>query len=184
MNATVYKDMTWSSTAFEAVVWPNISQYCGGGEIERVEGTDKNKLDIYAGIDAWQFVATDGAVRGIASRVQYDTGKRGYPYNTFTIRWSRPNNKTEYTKRHDAIFGDQGYLWPFFTVQAYLDESKTRMMSCGVIRTKELYSFIDGWGTDCFKTVPNKDGSSTFKIVKWDFLINRNVDMYMALTEF
>lgn len=179
MKPCVVKDMSWSSTAFEMIVWPTISERCGGGEIERVEGLDKARLDIYAGIDAWQYVSKDGAMRGIASRVQYDTGKYGYPYNTFTIRWSRQNSKTEYEKRRDAIFGKMGYVWPYFTVQAYLDNEKTGLVSCGVIKTKDLYSFVDLYGTDGFKTVENKDGSSSFKIVPWDMLNEYSVDVFV-----
>lgn len=179
MRTCVAKDMTWSSSAFEVLVWPAISTCCGGGEIERVEGDDRSKLDIYAGIDAWQYVATDGAMRGIASRVQYDTGKFGYPYNTFTIRWSRPNSKTEYEKRRDAIFGKQGYVWPYFTVQAYLNSTKTDLVSVGVVKTRDLYSFVDLYGTDGFKTVENKDGSSSFKIVSWEMLDDYCVDVFV-----
>ena len=124
MNACVANDINWSSKAFITLVWPTISACCGGGEIVPVEGTDRKMFDIHAGIDAWQYVSSDGAIRGIASRVQYDTGKNGYPYNTFTIRWSRPNCETEYKKRHEAIFGKRGYVWPFLTVQAYLNKVK------------------------------------------------------------
>jgi hypothetical protein len=61
------------------LVGPAISAWCGGGTIQQVEGIEKSILDMSAGIDAWQILQGDQAMRG-------------YPYDTFSIRFLRRRN--------------------------------------------------------------------------------------------
>jgi len=171
----VLSDMAWSSAAFKSVVWPFVAHWCGGGYIQQVEGDGTDTLDLYAGIDAWQVFDHDKAMRGIASRVQYDCGKAGYPYNTFSIRKSRPNSPTEYEKRLAAILSDRGLVYPHLTAQAYLDADKNALISVAVCRTKDLFMYVDMKGLSTFKEIQNADGSSSFFAVKWSQLINDGV---------
>jgi hypothetical protein len=47
----------------------------------------------------------------------------GNARNTFTIRYKRASGaKTEYQKRSEAILNNKGYLYPYLTIQAYLDK--------------------------------------------------------------
>ena len=48
-------------------------------------------------------------------------------------------------------------------------------MSCGVVRTYDLYSFLDAYGPENIKTIVNKDNSSSFKFVSWKMLIDEGV---------
>jgi hypothetical protein len=172
--------MAWSAAAFRSVVWPAISRWCGGGKIEQVEGRDRSMLDMYAGIDAWQVFGEDKAMRGIASRIQFDTGNSKYPYDTFSIRVSRPTCPTEYAKRLAAILSDRGMVWPHLTVQAYLNSAKKAIRSVAVVKTRDLYTFVDARGLESFATIMNKDRSSEFIAVAWDILTGNGVQVKIA----
>ncbi|MCX7934979.1 MAG: hypothetical protein N3A66_06940 [Planctomycetota bacterium] len=165
-------DQKWSAEAFASIVWPEIKDICGGGEIMQVEGREQAIMDIYAGIDAWQIFREQSAIRGIASRIQCapDWPCARYPYNTFTIRLSRPHSPTEYQKRMEAIFSNRGMIYPHLTVQAYLDKTKTQLLSVAVIETRELYTFIEKHGIETFTRNVNYDGSSDFIVIDWDAL--------------
>ena len=69
----------------------------------------------------------------------------GNDYKTFTVRFKRKSGvETEYKKRAEAILSDKGYLYPYLTIQAYLDKrgDSKDILSCGVIKTKDLYNYI------------------------------------------
>jgi hypothetical protein len=111
------------------------------GDLINIE-TDDTKLadmfDQYSGIDAFQIV--NKQLRGVAIRVQW-----GNDWGTFTIRYKRKSGaKTEYQKRSEAIFSDKGYLYPYLTIQAYLDKRgcSQSILSCGVIKTLDLYQYL------------------------------------------
>lgn len=159
--------MSWSALAFQSIVWPAVQKSCGGGTLKQVEGPRANVLDMYAGVDAWQVFEDETAMRGIASRVQYDTGKSGYPYNTFSIRKARSRSQTEYEKRLAAIMSDRGLVYPHLTVQAYLDKLKQSVLSVAVCRTKDLYLYVEKVGIESFREIRNIDGSSTFIAIEW-----------------
>src|SRR5690606_6164676 len=88
VRAEVARDLSRSAAAFRDIVWPEIKQWCRGGEIIPVESVTESgfasALDQLAGIDAWQAVEDIG-MRGIASRVQWVAK----PYRSFTIRETR-----------------------------------------------------------------------------------------------
>jgi len=141
MNSRVNCDMDWSSAVFESVVWPMIVDVLGGGELLRMENRPDVELarllDMKAGIDGWQ-IRTDG-MRGIAARVQTDC-----EYRTFTVRRERDSGaKTEYEKRAEAIYGNNGLIYPTITVQAYrVINNEGIVVSVGVARTKDVFDFI------------------------------------------
>jgi hypothetical protein len=173
MREEVRRDLSRSAAAFSQLVWPLISERCGGGEIVQVESeTDAKTLDVMAGIDAWQVVPKLGVMRGIASRVQWGSKSSRFPYNTFTIRYNRPSgHTTEFAKRLQAIeAADKGWLYPHLTIQAYLDGDT--VLSVGVVRTADLFAFAEeNRRTPSRDTVyfqNNFDHSSNFLVVPWE----------------
>lgn len=125
-------------------MWPVIAPVCGGGELVPVEGVTTDRMavnfDVLAGIDAWQTLTREGAMRGIASRVQYLQPDQR-PWNTYTIRWLRFNGaSTEFEKRMRAISQpERGFLYPALTVQAYVWDHDETLASWAVITTRGLF---------------------------------------------
>jgi hypothetical protein len=162
MRLQVAERLARSQRDFLALVWPQISHNCGGGDIIPVESVSDSgfasTLDLSAGIDAWQTLddTTAGTVlRGIASRVQW--GDRAW--DTFTVRRSVASGRqTEYAKRLAALNEDRGYLYPHLTVQAYIDGDV--LLSVGVARTRQVIEAVrsDKWR-------PNRADGSTFYYV-------------------
>jgi hypothetical protein len=132
-----FKDANTDFTAFHNELLKHIR----GDQIIDIETADTKlaKLfDVYSGVDAIQVV--DKQLRTIALRVQW-----GNAWNTFTIRFKRASGaETEYQKRVKAIFGNKGYIYPYLTVQAYLDKRNDakEILSCCVVRTEDLYKHI------------------------------------------
>lgn len=118
------------------------------GELTSIETVDEQIakwFDIYSGIDALHKL--DEQIRGVAIRCQWrdPRWRGGYPFDTFTIRYSRSTGtKTEYAKRMEAIFGDMGYIYPYLTIQAYLDDKNNpnEMLSFAIVKTADLYRFV------------------------------------------
>lgn len=118
------------------------------GELVSIELEDEQIakwFDIYSGIDA--FHKLNNQLRGVAIRCQWKnpTWRGTYPFDTFTIRYSRKTGtKTEYAKRMEAIYGNMGYLYPYLTIQAYFDdkENPNRIMSFAIVKTEDLYRFV------------------------------------------
>jgi hypothetical protein len=101
------------------------------------------QLDQIAGIDAW-VIQRGTYMYGLASRVQWiktEQGKR--PYNTFSVRMSRPNGvPTEYQKRKAQI-ATSGALYPKWTCQAYLADSDSSFLTAGVAMTEHVIEAVD-----------------------------------------
>lgn len=107
-------------------------------DIETRDSSLAKLFDQYSGIDAIQVI--NKQLRAVAIRVQW-----GKSWDTFTIRYKRISGaETEYQKRAKAILSDKGFLYPYLTIQAYLDKrgNATRINSCGVIKTVDLYQYI------------------------------------------
>jgi hypothetical protein len=139
------RDWLISLQDFAQVVWPALQTHCPPlrcGELRLVEREPKHALsrdlDAVAGIDAYQ--RTTLALRGIAFRVQW-----GENHRTFTVRESRPNGSTtEYRKRLFAIrYREQGYLYPFWSIHAYLDKPGGNLLAVAVAKTSELYLYVE-----------------------------------------
>ena len=172
MRDDVQRDLNQSSADFVRVVWPVVQAYCGelqGSDLRMVEGHGSQPiaqdLDMHAGIDAYQ--RTSVGLRGIASRVQWWTN-----YQTFTVRISRPNGVlTEYIKRLMTITRRQeGFLYPYWTIQAYLDEPGGQLLSVGVAKSIELYPYIERReqsASPC-KRLPARRGGEQFLVVEWE----------------
>lgn len=125
------------------------------------------EIDMYSGVDAVRFKESLG-FQFIASRIQ--TIKDGFkPYNTFTIRFERDNNETEFSKRIMQIKND--YIYPTLTIQAYVNEDDF-LLSMGVVKTKDMYLYAEN-NLDKLKKVKNIDNSSSFIIITFNELKNK-----------
>lgn len=165
MRPEVKRDLTRSADAFVRIVWPAISDICGGGELIPVEGVTEegfaHALDAESGIDGWQHVVGHG-IRGIASRVQW-----GKNWRSFTIRESRTSGSTTELSKRLAMLRDGGdWLLPALTVQAYLNPLTDELNGAGIVRTRDLYKYISE-NRNCV-TRTNPDDGNTFVVVFWD----------------
>lgn len=137
--------------------------------IEKKENGVLMWFDKYAGID-WIAKTKNNQVMGIASRIQWDVD-----YRTFTIRYERwTGSKTEYDKRMEAI--ENEYTYPTYTLQAYFkDKSNPQMLSCGIVKTSDLYSFIGFFP----ELVYENKSDNIFKYVRWDDMINNSIKLHI-----
>jgi len=175
-----------SASDFANIVWPSISsaQGIGGGQIIPVEAVSSeefsSELDVLAGVDAWQIVANNRGVRGIASRIQW-----GRDYRSFSIRYSTPSGaETEFQKRLRALSNpDEGYLFPHLTVQAFLDKKGGQLLSVAAIPTRHLieqaqrlieWGRMEGGSDSRFGVRSSPDGRS-FLYMSWQYLANSDV---------
>ncbi len=169
-----HDDLSRSARAFVQVVWPAISDACSGGRVYPIEleSTEPaRQLDTCAGIDVWQFCEKNNRMRGIAQRVQWVNPKFG-PFNTFTTRDTRPSGvATELDKRLQACTDRHAHwLYAVLTTQAYLVEGTDELVSVGICRTRDLYRWVANYGPENLPGLPNWDGSSSFKIVPWEWM--------------
>lgn len=183
--------MSTSARQFRQVVWTQISPYIGGGELVTVEAEVNDwlrvKLDTNAGIDAMQVVATattGDVMRTMACRVQ-DGDHR---YASFTVRYKRLETgaPTEYQKRLYAIeHPELELLSPSLTVQAYLEKGTEQFIAAGIVRTRDLITYIrdrkrgqDYQLRTAYKYVGGQRyPDSQFFAVYWSDLIDRGVDV-------
>ncbi|TFW31759.1 hypothetical protein [Massilia horti] len=133
-----------SARDFRNIVWPLILTVplLNGGTLKPGEAAagqeSKDELDFLAGIDAWQLFTRTSVVRGIASRVQWKDC-----YQTFTVRVSRPNGgETEFQKRFDVKNKNNGHLYPYITVQAFLNGKGGRLLAAAAIKTEDLIEAV------------------------------------------
>jgi hypothetical protein len=168
----VRRDQDQSSADFVRLVWPILQAHCPelhGSTLRMVEGSRTNpiayELDVCAGIDAYQRLPL--GLRGISSRVQW-----GKDYQTFTVRLTRPNGAmTEYLKRVTTIkHVNEGFLYPYWTVQAYIEKPGGKVLSVAAAKTIELYLYIEQRkqrGRPCHER-PAGNGGERFLCVEWD----------------
>lgn len=168
MRPDVARDLSDSAYDFVRVVWPAIHKLVGEGDLLTVEtepGEMAHAFDTLAGIDAWQLCYADGAMRGIASRIQW--GDRNW--RTHTIRRERPTGTaTELAKRQLALQKPgEGWLLPALTVQAYLTKPRRtgRLISVGIVRTRDLYKYAELY--PCPEPRRNPDDGVLFDYYDW-----------------
>lgn len=154
-------DLSDSARDFKEIVWPNIKEWFGEGELIPVEAvTESNmarKLDMYSGIDAWYIQPSEG-IRGISCRVQW--GPKAW--QSFTIRKKRDSGaRTEYEKLCNAINND--WLYPYWFSQSYLTERKGKLLSSGLGKTKDLIEYIQKYRPD-----PIPGPNAWFYPIFWD----------------
>jgi len=166
MPSNWQETMAWSNQAFVVLVWDKISTWCGGGKLVPVETNTADflahSLDTLAGIDAWQVIQYTG-VRGIASRVQ--RGAKWWP--TFTIRFRRASGQpTEYHKRLRAL-KNHDFVYPYFTVQAYITPDAHTLLACAVTTTTKLYALAE---SPVCQIQTNPQDGTQFKCIRWQDL--------------
>jgi hypothetical protein len=183
MNRIIKKDLSISTERFNQIVKPKLKEVLGG-EFLTVEGqtTDKMReiLDILSGIDSWHVNKLKG-IRGIASRIQ-EIDKIKYPYskpfNTFTIRNKRYSGaKTEFEKRKESI--EKNYLYPFFTIQAYINKNDNSLLSLAIAKTKDIIDYIIKNNPKTKNTGYEQVGQANFFIIKWTEFKNKNYRIYI-----
>ncbi len=187
MNKTVMNDLTLSSNRFEQIIKPRIAKILKG-EFLIVEGqtTDKMKLilDQLSGIDSWH-IDFERGLRGIASRIQIiDDIKfpNAKSFNTFTIRKQRESGVlTEFEKRKYAI--KNGYLYPFYTVHAYIRKSNNNLMTCAIAKTKDIIEYIDKGYSAVNGTNKEQVGQATFYVVYWNEFARKGYKIYSWQTK-
>jgi len=165
----IEKRIKESSKDFLNVVLPEIKNDCEWlkeGEIISIEKETQNhlahKFDILAGMDFLQII-TDKGIRSIANRIQW--GAIYSHWKSITIRESRNGSKnTELKKRIEAIFGKEGFLYPWLTIHSYLTEKgpNAKLFYSVVIKTKDLFECYQ-WHPAIFKQhkVTETDGKIT-----------------------
>lgn len=167
MNGDVHRDLGDSAYDFLRVVWPAVGKkFFGDGEIIPVEtdtGILARRWDALAGVDVWQ-VRDGTGMRGIASRIQWI--RPGWaPYNTFTVRKARDNGTlTEFEKRLRAIDNPGGWLYPVFTIQAFVQEPRGQgsLLSAAAAKTADVIRMIrDGQAKE------NRTSNAEFYHVAW-----------------
>lgn len=161
------RDLSDSTFDFQRVVWPKIQLWCGADRLVPVESTAATglakHLDTLGGIDF--FLVNDGGMRGLSARVQWDDGRRGFPYRTFTVRKVRDSGAdTEYAKRLRAMDQKAGQIAPYLTCQAYVELPRRQGNLCAVAmaRSDDVMKMI-GLGCESLDT-----SNASFWVVPWD----------------
>ena len=193
-------DAQKSAEDFMTLVLPYAKPLLGDVKVIPIEGAIFNgtpdAFDTLAGVDLW--AVDEHGIFGVASRVQ----PCNKPFDTFTIRRSRSSGApTEYGKRLKAI--ESGYVYPEWTIQAYVSQDRKQLYSMAAVKTKELILYvmealeamklqhqeiIDVSGHELpFSDVRsnkmailynNADGNS-FYAVRWKQLAAHGVDLYV-----
>lgn len=161
---------------------PVIARLLKGGELMAVEGADDavcRMLDMTCGTDYFQVYDGLGLVWGIASRMQViDTTRYSRPFDTFTVRKARDSGtKTEYEKRRDAI--RHGGVYPYLTMQGYVDGQTDELMSLGIARTTDIMDYVDRGFARVKHTGPEQRGQAEFYIVDWEHFESAGYDIRM-----
>ena len=141
------EDAEASVRAFYAAVGQGTVAKILSGTVHQVEQIDHKILvmmDVTAGIDYIR--ENKQGLQGVAWRAQWNDGKPGYPYNTWSIRWERcTGGETEGPKRIRQI--KNGYLYPYLTMQGYFStREENQCTSIGICRTQDLYQYIKTGG--------------------------------------
>lgn len=174
MNRAVKEKLSKSTVDFERLVKLKLmeSKFIEGKIISIESATiEKYKtlyqvFDILAGIDAW-VINTPKGIQGLASRIQWVSRIKWniYDYKTFTTRFKLlSGNETEYHKRLRALETGE-YLYPHYTVQAYITEPKTGdLLGMAVAKTLHIFEMIKA--DMCWEKINPQDGT-IFKCVSW-----------------
>lgn len=172
MRDEIRRDGNQSAADFAQIVWPVVQSACPelrGSALRLVEGRVNEviarELDTCAGIDSFQL--TSFGLRAIASRVQWGTN-----YRSFTVRiWRSGGALTEYRKRLNTLRRlHEGFLYPYWTIQAYLSERGGTLQAVAVAKTVELYRYIEQRkrrGPPCPERMAGQ-GGERFLVVNWD----------------
>ncbi len=148
-----HDDLSWSTENFKTLIWPELNKVLQG-KLDSIEGSERDQdldIDRQSGVDYW-WVEKDAGRTPISSRVQVDDGRKGFPYNTFTVRRSRvTGTRTEYQKLIEAR--ENRRLYPSIAIQGYITQKQEgELVSFGVAYTDKILDYIAGNPTSINKT--------------------------------
>jgi hypothetical protein len=172
MGGDFQRDLKDSMFDFQRVVLPQLqkSKFISGELISIEQATAEGyahlvkAFDYKAGIDLIQ-VKNEGLC-GVANRVQW-VPVAGRLWNSFTIRMSRASGaKTEYEKRMAAVMSNGQYLYPYLTIQAFVQEPRRSgpLLSVAVAKTTDI---LQAAWDDTAPEKDNKQDGNKFKAVFW-----------------
>lgn len=119
---------------FHEFVWPVISEHCGGGRVIPFENSGTSQLlGVDSDIHAIQNLPLQGN-KGLNIRTGYDKD-----WSTFVI--GRPQNGNPIDNLLEKYNSDS-YLLPYYSIQTYFDRSTHRVLSIGVIETREMLEYL------------------------------------------
>lgn len=164
------KDLSASIYDFQRVVYPTIKeQKLLDGELIPLEVATlqdyqhlTKQFDLLSGIDVWH-IKTNIGIQGIASRIQWV--ERNKAFNSFTVRKTRTTGtKTEYEKRKESIQAKGEWLYPYYSLQAYIENPKKLgdLISIAIAKTEDILNCLDCYGN----TKTAYDGN-TFLYINW-----------------
>ncbi len=148
MNKDFIKNLSDSAYDTRRLILPKIKELEWlKGEFTQMEvSVDKDfkklahDFDSLSGIDIWQVENKSGII-GIANRIQW-TDKN---WASFTIRAKRESGyETEYQKRVRALKSNGKYIYPYITIQSYIEEPRRegKLISMGMGFTKDIIIMI------------------------------------------
>jgi hypothetical protein len=163
---------------FEELVKPLLQRYNKFKTVTSVEANSTEELaymlDVNVGVDA--FFSNSTGMGGLASRIQPKCKKS---WNTFTVRKSRESGvKTEYQKRKEAIESGGELFYPYYTMQAYLDEEES-LLSFAVAKTEDIIELIDIGECTTKHTGINQNGQAEFYVVSWTTFDKNNKPIFI-----
>lgn len=134
------KELGWLEGEFmqtESLAW--LTKVKGSVDKDLKELTQN--FDALSGIDVLYADSKNGII-GIANRIQW-TNKS---WASFTIRTKLPSgHETEYQKRVRALKSNGKYIYPYITIQSYIEEPRRigKLISIGMGYTKDIIKMID-----------------------------------------
>ena len=159
MTEQWYVDLERTKIAFELIKDKIFHNKVDLVSVEGQNSITMKWLDQYSGIDIIGR-KNDNHLVTIASRIQWNKN-----YKTFTIRYERITGaKTEFEKRIEAI--QKGYLYPNFTMQAYINETPLQILSWASIKTDIFYKYLIEHPEIMFERTANYEGNK-FKYIYW-----------------
>lgn len=151
MNEDFNKNLSDSAYDTRRLILPKIKELGWlKGEFTQIEvSVDKDfkklarDFDRFSGIDIWQ-VENKNGITGIANRIQWVDRNRDW--ESFTIRAKiRSGYETEYQKRVRALKSNGKYIYPYITIQSYIEKPRRQgeLISMGLGSTKDIFTMID-----------------------------------------
>ena len=171
MATNLADSMKQSAEDFQNYVLPILKELYYGRIFKQVENTDKDiseYLDIYAGIDILMIHPKEKSIIGIASRIQ-----RGFCWNTFTVRCGRESGSMTEFKKRTVNMKNEG-LFPALTLQAYVEPHDKKLLGMAIIRTVELWEYIEKENPPIKQTGLDQYGQASFYVVSWNGLRRKN----------
>jgi len=186
MNEDFNKNLSDSAYDTRRLILPKIKELGWlKGEFTQIEVSvdeDFKKLahdfDRLSGIDIWQVENKNGII-GIANRIQW-TNK---DWASFTIRAKlKSGYETEYQKRVRALKSNGKYIYPYITIQSYIEEPRRqgKLISMGMGFTKDIFKMID---EGRFEIKINPTDETEFYAVFWEEMIGYSFKVNIWIIE-